>query len=64
MPWSPAQIRLFRAAAHDPAIAASHGMSQTKAGEMASEGVKAPASPSTRRPSRAKALAVGLMKAG
>ena len=40
MPWSPAQIRLFRAAEHDPEIARKHGLTQAKAGQMASEGVK------------------------
>ena len=40
MPWSPAQVKLFRAAAHNPAIAKSHGMTQAKAAQMASEGVK------------------------
>ena len=40
MPWTPAQIRLFQAAAHNPAIAASHGMTQDKARQMASEGVR------------------------
>jgi hypothetical protein len=41
MPWTQKQVNLFRAAAHDPAIAASHGMTPAKAGEMAAEGVKA-----------------------
>ena len=40
MPWTPKQNKLFRAAAHNPAIAKAHGMSQSKAREMASEGVK------------------------
>lgn len=40
MPWTPAQHRLFEAAAHNPKIAASHGMSQSKAAQMASEGIK------------------------
>ncbi len=42
MPWTPAQVRLFRAAEHNPAIAKAHGMTQAKAGQMASEGVKVP----------------------
>lgn len=42
MPWTEKQVRLFRAAAHNPEIAKAHGMSQKKAGEMASEGVKKP----------------------
>ena len=40
MPWSPAQHRLFMAAAHNKAIAEKHGMSQAQASKMASEGVK------------------------
>lgn len=40
MPWTAAQHRLFQAAAHNPAIAAKHGMSQPKARQMAAEGVK------------------------
>lgn len=40
MPWTPAQHRLFQAAAHNPAIAKQHGMSQSKAATMAAEGVK------------------------
>lgn len=43
MPWTPKQHRLFEAAAHDPAVAASHGMTQAKASQMAGEGVKAQA---------------------
>lgn len=37
MPWTSAQIRLFAAAAHNPAIAKKHGMSQEKAREMEME---------------------------
>ncbi len=55
MPWSEAQIRLFRAAAHNPQIAASHGMTQAKAGQMAAEGVK-PAKPKASPQQYAKAL--------
>ena len=40
MPWSPAQHRLFEAAAHDPAVAKRVGIPQQKAAGMASEGVK------------------------
>lgn len=39
MPWTPAQHRLFEAAAHNPAIAKSHGIPQPKAASMASEGI-------------------------
>lgn len=45
MPWTEAQLRLFRAAAHNPQIAASHGMKPAQARQMASEGVKPKASP-------------------
>ena len=40
MPWSPAQERLFQAAAHDPAVSKRVGIPQDKAKQMASEGVK------------------------
>lgn len=40
MPWTAAQVRLFRAAEHNPEIARKHGLSQAKAGQMADEGVK------------------------
>jgi hypothetical protein len=40
MPWTPAQHRLFEAAAHSPEIAARKGIPQQKAAQMASEGVK------------------------
>lgn len=40
MPWSPKQIRLFQAAAHDPKIAQKVGIPQDKAKQMASEGTK------------------------
>ena len=40
MPWTPAQYRLFQAAAHDPKIAAKHHMSQSTAAKLAAEGMK------------------------
>ena len=40
MPWTAKQHRLFQAAAHDPAVAKRVGISQSKAREMASEGIK------------------------
>lgn len=40
MPWTAKQLKLFRAAAHNPAIAKSHGLSQAKASEMSKEGLK------------------------
>lgn len=46
MPWTPAQHRLFEAAAHNPAIAQAHHMSQPKAATMAREGIRrAPTTP-------------------
>ena len=41
MPWSPAQHRLFEAAAHSPSVAKRVGIPQAKAAGMASEGIKA-----------------------
>lgn len=38
MPWTEKQLRLFRAAAHDPAIAAKHGLTQQQAKKMSEEG--------------------------
>jgi len=40
MPWSPAQHRLFEAAAHNPSVAQRVGIPQAKASQMASEGIK------------------------
>ncbi len=40
MPWTPAQHRLFEAAAHNPQIAQSSGIPQQKASQMAAEGTK------------------------
>lgn len=40
MPYTPAQHRLFEAAAHNPEIAKSKGIPQQQAAKMASEGVK------------------------
>lgn len=40
MPWTEKQIKLFRAAAHNPKIAKAHHMTQAKASEMSKEGVK------------------------
>lgn len=37
MPWSDAQVRLFAAAAHDPKIAAAHGIKPAKARSMLME---------------------------
>jgi len=41
MPWTPAQHRLFEAAAHNQAVAKRVGIPQGKAQQMANEGVKA-----------------------
>jgi hypothetical protein len=40
MPWSPAQHRLFEAAAHSPTVAKRVGIPQNKAAQMAHEGIK------------------------
>lgn len=40
MPWTPAQHRLFEAAAHNPSVAARTGIPQNKAAQMAREGIK------------------------
>ena len=42
MPYTKSQNKLFRAAAHNPAIAKSSGIPQSQAAKMASEGVKKP----------------------
>lgn len=54
MPYTPAQNRLFWAAAHNEAIAKEHGLSMGKAEELAKEGVK--------KTSKPKKLAKELMK--
>ncbi len=40
MPYTPAQHRLFEAAAHNKTIAESKGITQAQAAKMAAEGVK------------------------
>jgi len=40
MPYTEKQHALFESAAHDPKIAEKHNISQSKAAELASEGVK------------------------
>lgn len=40
MPWTPAQHRLFEAAAHNPEVAKRTGIPVDKAKQMASEGIK------------------------
>lgn len=45
MPWSPAQHRLFEAAAHDKKIADVRGLTQEEADKLAKEGVKKAAEP-------------------
>lgn len=54
MPWSPAQHRLFEAAAHDPKIAKSKGIPQAKAAQMASEGITKTGAPKTGRPNKGR----------
>ena len=40
MPWTEKQNKLFRAAAHNPAIAQKHNIPQSTAAKLAHEGVK------------------------
>src|ERR1035437_9593392 len=40
MPWSSKQLKLFRAAAHNPAISKSSGIKQADAERMSKEGLK------------------------
>ena len=40
MPWTPAQHRLFEAAAHSSQVAKRVGIPQAKAAQMAHEGIK------------------------
>ena len=40
MPWTEKQNKLFRAAAHNPAIAQKHNITQSTASKLAHEGVK------------------------
>lgn len=40
MPWNAAQNKLFRAAAHNPAIARNAGIPQATAAKLAHEGIK------------------------
>jgi hypothetical protein len=53
MPYTPAQHRLFEAAAHSPQIAQAHGIPVGSAQKMASEGIKAPGASQPKLP-RAK----------
>lgn len=39
MPWTPAQHRLFEAAAHNKGIAKKKGISQSTAARLAKEGI-------------------------
>jgi hypothetical protein len=59
MPWTPAQHRLFEAAAHNPAIAAAHHMQPGKAAQMASEGIKQNVASEARKKYLVKALRGG-----
>ena len=56
MPWTDPQVKLFAAAAHNPGIAASHGMSQPKARDMMMEAPPAQRSKAMKRKALAKAL--------
>lgn len=53
MPWTEKQIRLFRAAAHDPDIAKRVGIPMGKAREMSEEGVKHESSEKAKRMAKA-----------
>ena len=55
MPYSASQNRLFWAAAKNEAIAKEHGLSMSKAKELAEEGVKK----EPKRKKMAKALMMG-----
>jgi hypothetical protein len=59
MPWTPKQHRLFMAAAHNPAIAASHHMDPEKAREMAGEGIKDATTHAVRKKTLVKHLRGG-----
>ena len=61
MPYTPAQHRLFEAAAHNPAIAQRKGIPQQKAAVMASEGIK-PQGEASKRKALAKAIMGQLTK--
>jgi hypothetical protein len=56
MPWTPAQHRLFQAAAHNPEIAKKHNLFQSDAARMASEGIKNVVQNEVRKKSLVKAL--------
>src|ERR1035437_5726872 len=49
MPWSFKQLKLFRAAAHNPAIAKERGLKQAGAERMSKEGLKMAAGGKTRQ---------------
>ena len=56
MPWTDPQVRLFAASAHNPQIAAKHGMSQSKARGMMMEAPPSQRSHAMKRKALAKAL--------
>ena len=56
MPWTNSQVRLFAAAAHNPKIAAKHGMTMSKARKMQMEASPAQRSDAMKRKALAKAL--------
>ena len=59
MPYTPAQHRLFQAAAHNPDISKSSGIPQATAAKMASEGIKASVQHEVRKKTLVKALRGG-----
>lgn len=56
MPFTNAQVRLFAAAAHQPEIAAKHGMSMGKARDMQMEAPPAQRSAAMKRRALAKVI--------
>ena len=56
MPWTNPQVRLFSAAAHNPQIAAKHGMSMGKARKMEMEVPPAQRSAAMKRHALAKVI--------
>ena len=57
MPWTDKQVRLFAAAAHNPDIAAKHGMPMDKARKMEME------APPAQRSSAMKGMGAARAKA-
>jgi len=56
VPWNPAQTRLFLAAAHNPDIAAKHGMKPGEARDLAMESSPGERSSAMKQSAQARAL--------